>query len=141
MHGRLPACFAYHYLVAALVVPQLTESIALLVDRLPEALARLCENEAVTKYLPLVSEKLEAVDWDILAAQVQNFVKTNAGGIVGGLAAVPLASTAYQLIRNDASKRRHAPKKRINKPGPRIIFAPAYRPLQNCDAGACAPGP
>lgn len=102
--SRRPVCMVTVYLlviallvlVVALVVPELVQCIKILIDRLPEALEELSENETVAQHLPVVTEKLAEVDWDDMIAQVQEFVKANAGGVAGNIASS--VSTVFSSI-------------------------------------------
>lgn len=102
--SRRPVCMVTAYLlviallvlVVALVVPELVQCIKILIDRLPEALEKLSENETVAQYLPVVTEKLAEADWDAMIAQVQEFVKVNAGGVAGNVTSA--VSTVFSSI-------------------------------------------
>lgn len=102
--SRRPVCMAGSFLlvllivclVIAQVVPELVESVKILIYKVPDALEELAGNETVAQYLPKVSEKLGKADWDAVAAQIESFVKANIGGAVNVVTST--VSTVFSTI-------------------------------------------
>ncbi|MBQ3889428.1 MAG: AI-2E family transporter [Clostridia bacterium] len=70
-------------LIVVLVIPQMIDSVSLLVKQAPQALNKISQNEKVKTYLPQVYEWLGTKDWTGLVNKGVAFLKENSGGLVG----------------------------------------------------------
>lgn len=70
-------------LVVILVIPEMIDSVRLLIKQAPQALSKLSQNEKVKTYLPQVYAWLGTKDWTGLVNKGVAFLKENSGGLVG----------------------------------------------------------